>query len=215
MTVSVRCYRCGAAVEASPQAHSVNCGHCGAGLLLRHEGGVWFSEPHRADAAAAIAEAPTPGLPEVLPAASGRSDRPADSRVDRLESEMDRLRLENELLRLDADWDREREQHMVRTRYGRLVEPNPVAGLVFIIIGASVAGVGLLVGVGLALATRQPGMLCCTFTAFLPGGAMVGAGFLQRYKGLRYQEARKAYQRERDDLLDRLDELDRRERDRR
>jgi hypothetical protein len=209
MTVSVRCHSCGTPIEAPTQARYLTCDRCGASLLLRHEGGVYFTEPVRAEDREAIAQTPSAALPEALPAARERAD---DSRVDRLESEVDRLHLENELLRLDADWDRDRARYMMRSRSGQLIVPSPTAGLVFAIIGASLLGLGLLGGMILALIAGSPEPLFCAFFPLSLGGALLGVGLFTRYRGLRYQEARRAYQRERDYLLDRLDELDRRER---
>jgi hypothetical protein len=57
--------------------------------------------------------------------------------------ESDRSELESELLVLDREWEVQREQYLVHSRYGEPTEPNWFGMSIRLIVGLLVAGIGL------------------------------------------------------------------------
>ena len=108
---------------------------------------------------------------------------------------------ESELARIDRKWQTEREQYMVRSRWGQLYEPRTEAAI-FMGVIAVVAGL-LCVVFTLIMAANFGAPLLLLMPAgllLLVGGLAVS--MYQYSKAQRYQNAQAGYERRREKALD-------------
>ena len=123
------------------------------------------------------------------------SDEPPAAGVDALNEAVERLRLRTEITQLDLDWERERESHMIRGRYGARYLPSAERGVIqaiamvgfgiyMMFVGPSigVTGVFLMLGLGFIIIGVLVGV-----TSFKKTSAYKAAE--QRYKERRRELA--------------------------
>jgi ribosomal protein S27E len=124
--LEVSCNHCGAPLSVPDDARFVTCAHCGSRLEVHHSGGAAFTK-----------------VLEQL-----------DQRTAHVETDLAKLQIQEQIDKLDNQWARDREQYMLRDRYGRLSMPSTQAaktmtgifgalGVVFLIIGVAIGRPGL------------------------------------------------------------------------
>src|SRR5262249_11469078 len=95
---AVHCNGCGNKIEVPSTARYITCARCGASLVVRHEGGAWFTE----------------SPPE--PRRAGRLDD--DGPMREVAGRLEELERQSEIARLAREWEIERESYMLTGRYG-------------------------------------------------------------------------------------------------
>jgi LSD1 subclass zinc finger protein len=164
---TVACNQCAAPLAVPDGAKFVTCNHCGANLAIRRNESVTYSE-----------------IVEQI--AEHTSD---------LALQVSELRFQNELNRLDKEWEQEREQYLIKTKYGRSREPNPTIAS----IGGIIAIVFAIFWMTMA-SSIGGGMFGAFGLVFI--GIAIWVMLYERQKSQEYQRAQAAYQRRREKLWD-------------
>src|SRR3989442_3577607 len=129
---SLPCNRCGAMLHVGPGINFVTCNHCGTHLAVKRTADSTYTE--------AATSAPA---------------------LDKVADQLEEITHQNELARIDREWQIEREQYMMVSRYGQRYLPTRtmsfVGGLVIVPFG----------------------VLWTVFAFFLTSGIPTGAGPLQ------------------------------------
>lgn len=123
--LSIPCNRCGAVLHVAPSTNYATCAQCGASLAVRRSGDAVYTEPEGEQALRQVA------------------------------AKLDTIAHQGELARIDQEWQTEREQYLIRGRYGQRMLPST---------GMSVVGGVVIVGFGLLWT-----ILAFSITAHLPG----------------------------------------------
>jgi hypothetical protein len=118
-----------------------------------------------------------------------------------VQEQLDELQLQNDLAQLDREWEQEKEQYMVTGKYGHRYVPNKatsVLGGVIVVIGGiawTIFATSMSSGAGDGVFALFPlfGVL------FIVVG--IGISVYSYSKASRYEQAYRAYQERRDELL--------------
>lgn len=158
MTVeNVACNQCGAPLAVPDAAKFVTCKHCGANLAIRRNESVTYTE-------------------QIAKIARSTSN---------LAHEVARLKYESELARIERAWQKEREQHIVKSQYGEH-EPNEFSAIMLWVL---VCGGGLMLGAVSVGAGVPAGLLFGVLIA----AAGVALGHREYSKFKKYEAAQHAY----------------------
>jgi hypothetical protein len=183
----VHCNACGNKIEVPSTARYITCARCGASLVVRHEGGAWFTE----------------SPPEPRRGNVDDDHGPMREVAGRL-AELER---QSEIDRLDREWQTERETYMMTGRYGYRSLPSAGTALLTGII--AVVGGGLWTAFAFFLTSGMtgagaPAPIGIIFPCFGVFFILVGLGFAfyQYSRAQQYEEALARYQRRRRELLD-------------
>ena len=172
-TNSLNCNNCGANLHINENIKFLTCTNCGASLQIVHAGGAIYTRILAMNTAAEI-------------------NFPDNSEI---------LVLENEIARLDRDWGQEREQYLVRGRYGSTFKPtvgNAILMNLVIIIG------GVLWSF-FAKSLEVP--LFFKLLGFITIVVGVFALISQLGKAKKYEAAEKTYKAKRDKIVNKLKAL--------
>lgn len=126
---------------------------------------------------------------------------------------LDEVRFQNELARLDREWEAEREQYMVVSRYGQRYPPNATGAVVGGVIAVVFGVVWLTIASGMAFFATGfmardanagpflffPWCFPAFGVLFIGFGIYIAASTYSRAQ--RYQDALDAYQRRRQHLI--------------
>jgi hypothetical protein len=181
---SVHCNACGNKIEVPTTVQYLTCARCGASLVVRNEGGAWFTE-----------SPPAPGratLDDALP-------------MRQMAGRLEELERESAIARLDREWEIERESYTISGRYGGRYTPS--------IATAIITGVVAVIGGGLWTAFTFSMTSSGPFADSGPGAIfpffgilfiLVGLGIsiYQFSRASQYQQALERYQRRRRQMLD-------------
>ena len=140
---------------------------------------------------AEFADAKTKVLAENQPSAAV-----ANSSIQR---DLRRLQIQNEILSLDQNWSVERENYLLRTRYGSRIVPTTanalIQAIVLVVVGMFFFATGFPSG------TQTSNLSPIGFVFFLLG---IGIGIYGTLKAKAYDEAYDQYQQKRLNLTDQL-----------
>ena len=133
---------------------------------------------------------------------------------DHMAAQLEEVRFQNELARIDREWEIEREQYMVTDRYGRRQVPT-TGGSTF--VGFAVVGFGVIWTVAAFIMANNGSQFLANHPMASPGESLfpwlfpcfgimfviagVAMGITAHSKAQRYEQAYRAYQRRRADLL--------------
>ncbi len=178
---TLNCNECGALIQVPTVARYVTCNRCGAHLVVQRTGIATYTESARRPA----------------PEANDPAWREMAERMEYLEQQ-------NDLMRIDREWEMEREQYMVRGRYGGRYVPSTVAA---VLTGVLSVGFGLF---WVAITFGMMGGGGGGFSFFPLFGLLfiafgIGMSIYQFSKAQQYQSAYADYQRRRAAARDRLD----------
>ena len=109
-------------------------------------------------------------------------------RTEQLVDQLAQLRFQTEVNHIDRSWEREEQRYMVRDQYGNTHRPNAV--------GSVVVGCGLAT-FGFVLLFAADGGLFLGPVMMLAG---LVAGLVGNHQALKYQNARRRYQRRRNEV---------------
>ncbi len=216
-TEQVRCASCGSRLDIPEDSRYIACHVCATSLSVHNdEDGLQTRVIGDSDRPRPPSRADRERVSDQSDRGRAPEPRGADPEVRDLARRLDDLELENALLRLDRDWDEERDQYMVRRRFGGRAVPTAEGARVGLIVSLAIGGVLLLGIVALAVAillnstwttasqTLQ-GVSCCLVPFVLPMIAvllLIGlVSYFNLQKARRYEEARARYIQERDHLL--------------
>jgi hypothetical protein len=171
--LSILCNRCGATLRLAPSTNFVTCARCGASLVVRRSGDAVYTE------------------------AAG------EQALNQVAANLETIAQQNELARIDREWQIEREQYLLRGRYGQQMPPSPGMSLVG---GAVIVGFGLLwTTLAFAITVNSPFGGASIFplfgVIFIVGG--LGWAVYTHKLALRYEQAHAEYQRRRREILNR------------
>jgi hypothetical protein len=173
---TLNCNECGALLQVPAAARYATCNACGAHLVVQRTGVATYTE---------------------APPAADPALRDMSERLEQLESQ-------NELARIDREWQMEREQYMVASRYGRYV-PSTVAAVVMGVFAVGFGLIWIVMGLGLTDNFNGGGV-----TWFMPLFGLVFIVFglflsiSQFNRAQRYRTAQAKYGRRRAKALDDL-----------
>jgi predicted RNA-binding Zn-ribbon protein involved in translation (DUF1610 family) len=174
----VNCNQCGARLEVAPTTNFVTCSQCGHALAVKRTATSLFTE-----------------LAGIAPAVP----RQVSQNTPDVQEQLSELRRDTELNRLDREWDRQREELMVRGRYGNRYQPTPTASI-FTGIVAVVGGLIWMVFAFSIVNMDGPGGFFPFFgIVFILFG--VGVSIYTYSKAMQYQQAENSYKRRRAKLL--------------
>jgi uncharacterized membrane protein len=183
---TLNCNECGALIQVPTVARYVTCNRCGAHLAVQRTGISTYTEA-----------AP-------LPARQSDAHDPAWREMS---GRLEQLEYQNELARIDREWDMEREQYMITSRYGRRYVPSAAAAVVMgvVIVGFGVFWTAMAFGMASNFGGDGFAMFFPLFwVVFIVAG--IGVSIYQFTKAQRYQAAYNDYQRRRDVARRRLGE---------
>ena len=173
---SITCNHCGAPLEASTSTNFITCNHCGRQLVIRRTGGATYTEQ----------------LEEI------------DRRTERMAEQLDTLAQETELSRLDREWEQEREQYMMTGKHGRRYLPSATGSVVGGLIAAGFGAFWTVMAFAITRFAPFP-LIGIIFPLF--GILFIVAGLAAAYRGYHkaqgYEQAHRAYQQRRAELLER------------
>jgi hypothetical protein len=165
--ISLNCNHCGAPLDVSVKAKYVTCGFCESKLAIQHSGNVWSTEV----------------LEEL------------QKTTQTLVSDVAALKRNSEIEQLDRDWERKKENYLVRGKNGSTSLPNAAAA----VFGSFVA---MIFGVFWTIATASSGAPAF-FSMF--GVLFIGVAFFGMVTGVSkanaYKQAHSHYQRRRRELM--------------
>jgi LSD1 subclass zinc finger protein len=172
----VSCYGCGAALQVPEGARFVTCRYCNASLEIKRNETTIYTET----------------LERI------------DQRTAEMAEDLDAIRHEHEIERLDREWALRRAGFMTRSKDGTSSEPSMVGGILAMVIGG---GFGLFWTVT-AFSITSRGMAMGA-----PGGmsifplfgvvfivAAIVSGLTMMSKAMRFQQAQRDYQRQREEM---------------
>ncbi len=170
--VNLSCNECGAPLVVPKSTNYVTCEFCGTQLHVVREGGAAYTEVQE-----------------------------LSERTSQLEQDVARLKANDALERLDAEWQEEMQQYLVRSRRGEANIPTK-GGAVFAVVAA---GIFFLFWMRFAIriAGRAPGGASA---AMLIIGAMIVLGILGKgvstfKKAGLYERRRAEYERRRREIV--------------
>ena len=172
-------------IETGVQAVSVACNHCGAPLEVGP--GTRFVTCAHCGSQLEVHRTGSSLYTEVL--------QSIDRRTSEMAEDLDTIKRQNEVERLDREWMMRREQYYSRNKDGSTSPPSAIGG----VIGAIMAVVFGFIWIGFASSDRAPAPLIGFGVLFIVAGvvsALVAIG-----KAARYQDARRSYEQQRDQLL--------------
>jgi len=173
---------------AETQLTSVACNHCGAPLEISPTTNFvtcaycgYKLQVHRSASSV---------YTEVL-----ESIDHIDQRTQRMEQDIDQIKRQNEIERLDREWAMRRDGMLVRDKNGAMSEPSVVGG----IFGAIIAVVGGIVWIVVTSSSGAPAFFPLFGVLFMIVGFIAGIGGV--FRASRYQDAQRAYEQQREQLL--------------
>ncbi|HZT78776.1 MAG TPA: hypothetical protein VFA26_01020 [Gemmataceae bacterium] len=159
---TLNCNQCGAELHVPPTTNYVACMRCGARLAVRRQGDAAYTEP------------------------VGQDQGPPEPVADQLAE----IRYQNEIARIDREWQMEREQYLIRGRYGSYV-PSPggsvLGGMVVVVFG--------IIWTMMAVSMGAPLFFPLFGLVFIFLG--IGVSLWSHSKAVSYREAFERYRRRR------------------
>jgi ribosomal protein L37AE/L43A len=176
---SVHCNTCGNKIEVPSTVRYITCARCGASLVVRNEGGAWFTE--------------TPLAPR----------RATD--LGEVAGRLEELERQSAIARLDREWEIERDSYMMTGRFGARYTPSiataVLTGVIALVGGGLWTAFTFSIVSSNPLADRGPGRIFPLFgILFMLVG--VAIAIYQFSRASQYQQALERYQRRRHQMLD-------------
>lgn len=173
----VSCNGCGAALQVPEGARFVTCRYCNASLEIKRTDSAIYTET----------------LNRI------------DQRTAEMAEDLDAIRHAQEIERLDREWADRREGFMRRSKNGITREPTVAGGIAAIIItGAfglfwTIMAFSMTSGAAAHGAPSAVAIFPCFGVVFIAAGVITGITSIS--KALRYQQAQRDFQRQREELL--------------
>lgn len=177
--ISLKCNSCGSDLEVNEKTKYFNCSFCGSSLALQRSGNAVYTE--------------------VLDEIKGNTETILDT--------TEQLLIEKQIARLDRDWEKEEDKY--QDLFSDEVKNNsaaPVAGVVFIIVA-----IGFFFGINNNSRTPQflniiPVIIIIVGVFTIVSGIIKSVDIGEREKS--YENKKKKYQTSRQNLIQKIEELD-------
>jgi hypothetical protein len=168
-TLPLTCNHCGAPLQAPEGTRFLTCQFCSSSLEVQHSGNAVYTQ-----------------VLDTL-----------DQRTTAMANDIDEIKRQNELELLDRQWEREREEYLVRGKFGRTSVPSTTGSLIAMTIGVVVG----IVWIGMAVSFGAPFFFPLFGVLFIMIVVLGSAGNVS--KATRYRAREAEYERRRQLLRNR------------
>jgi uncharacterized Zn finger protein (UPF0148 family) len=167
---------------------SVSCNHCGAPLSVPT--GTRFLTCTYCGARLEVLLSGGAAYTQVL--------QNIDQRTERIEQDVAEIKMRERIEQLDREWEMNRQQYMVRDKQGNQVGPG--GGIVMSIFGVVAGVIWMIFAASIGAPFPFP------LFGLVFAGAAIAGGVMSTSKGANYRNAEVEYQRQRQAMMDELDQ---------